>query len=110
LSSSSPGFHNYNRYGQYFKSNSNSSIDYSNFDYNNLSLVLINQQNTPLIEPLKNVRVKNTVVTFSAFFPFEKNLLNGLTIAAVTIGKGPLASAKDVADASLFAPGLIEIN
>jgi hypothetical protein len=75
-----------------------------------LSLVLINQQNTPIIEPLKNVQVKDTVVTFTALFPFEKNILNGLTIAAVTIGKGPFASAKDVADASLFAPGLIEVN
>ncbi|KAF2427840.1 hypothetical protein EJ08DRAFT_688857 [Tothia fuscella] len=62
------------------------------------------------LKPLKNVRVNNTVVTFTALFPFEENLLNSLTIAAVTIGKGLFASAIDIANASLFAPGLIEVN
>jgi hypothetical protein len=85
-------------------------MDYSKFDHNSLSLVLINQQNTPIVKPLENVRINGTVVTFDAFFPFKENLLNGLSLAAVAIGKGPFANAKDVADASLFAPGLIEVN
>lgn len=97
----------YGSYGSWYKSGSN---DYSKFDYNSLSLVYINQQNTPIVEQLKNVRVKGSVVTFTAFFPFEENLLNSLTIASVTTSKGPFAKAKDVADASLFAPGLIEVN
>jgi hypothetical protein len=110
FSSSSSGSYDgdYNKYGQYFKSGSD--MDYSKFDYSSLSLVLINQQNTPIVEPLKNVQVKGSVVSFTASFPFEENLLNSLTIAAVTIGKGPFASANDVANASLFAPGLIEVN
>ncbi|KAF2430137.1 late sexual development protein [Tothia fuscella] len=84
--------------------------DYSKYDYTKLSLVLINQQNLPIVEPLKNVQVKGSVVSFDALFPFEENSLNSLTIAAVTVGKGPFASARDVADATLFAPALIEVN
>jgi hypothetical protein len=35
--------------------------------------------------------------------------MNGLTIAAVTNGAGPFATADAVAQASIFGPGLIEI-
>lgn len=78
--------------------------------YTALSLVYINQQNLPIVEPLTNVQVQGTTVTFDALFPFDQFLMNGLTIAAVTAGAGPFASADDVAKATIFGPGLIEIN
>jgi len=85
------------------------TTDLSKFDWTTLTLQYINQQNVPIPEPLTNVRVTGTVVTFDAFFPFVENLMNGLTIGAVTVGSG-FATADQVADKTLFAPALIEIN
>lgn len=75
-----------------------------------LSLVLINGQNTPLIETVQNAQVANGVATFQANFPFTENILDGLTIAALTSSAGPFASAEDVAKATIAGPGLIEVN
>ena len=74
------------------------------------SLVYINQQNVPVVETLNNVQTNGNVVTFNANFPYDQFEMNGLTIAAVTNSTGPFASAADVAAATLFGPGLIEIN
>ncbi|TID26957.1 late sexual development protein [Venturia nashicola] len=82
----------------------------SGYDWNALSVQFINGQNTPISAPLKNIKVSGTVVTFDVFFPFTANLLNGLTIAAVTVGSGPFISANAVALQTLFGPGLIEVN
>ncbi|QDS70671.1 hypothetical protein FKW77_001237 [Venturia effusa] len=82
----------------------------SGYNWNALSVQFINGQNTPISAPLKNVKVSGTVVTFDAFFPFTANLLDGLTIAAVTVGSGPFASADAVALQTLFGPGLIEVD
>ena len=79
-------------------------------DTSSISLVYINQQNVPVVEPVKDVKTKGDTVTFKAFFPFDKFIMNGLTIAAVTNSAGPFASADEVAAATLFGPGLIEIN
>jgi len=79
-------------------------------DFAALSLVYINQQNTPIVEKLQNIHVQGNTVTFDAFFPFTENELNGLTIAAVTHSAGPFANASEVAAATIFGPGLIEIN
>jgi hypothetical protein len=92
---------------QWFKG---SSLDLTKVDYSTLSVVYINQQNLPVVEPLLNPKVSGTVVSFNAFFPFQEKLLNGLTIAAITVGSGPFASAGAVANATLFGPGLIEVN
>jgi len=89
--------------------NSESHTDYSKYDYSTLSLAYINQQNVPIVEKLQNIKVKGTVVSFDAFFPFEEDLLFGLTLAAVTINAGPFKNAGDVANNTLFAPGLIEV-
>jgi hypothetical protein len=76
-----------------------------------LSLVYINQQNTPVVETIENVTVDGTTVTFEAAFQFQKGTFgNGLTIAALTKTSGPFTSADDVAAATLFGPGLIEVN
>lgn len=75
-----------------------------------LSLVYINQQNMPIVESVQNVKTDGKMVSFMANFPYTENLLNGLTIAAVTKSKGPFMSADQVAADTLFGPGLIEIN
>ncbi len=75
-----------------------------------LSLVYINQQNTPVVESITDAQNSGGVINFSATLPYTENLMNGLTIAAVTKGSGPFASVDDVAEATLFGPGLIEIN
>ncbi|KAF2402085.1 late sexual development protein [Trichodelitschia bisporula] len=86
-----------------------STTDFSHYDWSQLTLQYINQQNVPVAEPLTNVRVSGTVITFDALFPFNEFLMNGLTIAAVTVGTG-FTSAVDVSKATLFAPALIEVN
>lgn len=75
-----------------------------------LSLVLINGQNTPLVQTVQNAQVANGVATFQANFPFVENVLDGLTIAALTSSAGPFASAEDVAKVTIAGPGLIEVN
>ena len=49
-------------------------------------------------------------VTFEAFFPYAQFELNKLTIVAVRNSSGPFATADDVARATLFGPGVIEVN
>jgi len=78
--------------------------------FSSLSLVYINQQNLPIVEKITSVSTKGDTVTFHADFPFDKFLMNGLTIAAVTKSAGPFASADAVATDTIFGPGLIEIN
>lgn len=82
----------------------------ANASTDGLSLVYINQQNVPVVEPLQNVNADSAGVTFQASFPAYTDFLEGLTIAAVTKSAGPFASADAVAAATLFGPGLIEIN
>jgi len=93
-------------------SNLNSTVanTYKNYDWTKASVAYINQLNQPVVVPITNPTTSGSVVTFSASFPYTKNLLNGLTIAAVTSSSGPFADAQGVADATLFAPGIIEIN
>jgi len=90
---------------------SKGSPDWSNFSWSNsnLYLQLINAQNLPISEPLLNVKVDGTVVSFQAEFDFTENLLNDLTIAAITVGTN-FTSAETVANATLFGPALIEVN
>lgn len=78
--------------------------------YSSLSVVYINQQNLPVVEPITNVAIEGNTVIFDAEFPFDQFLMNGLTIAAVTKTAGPFTSADAVAKDTIFGPGLIEIN
>lgn len=75
-----------------------------------LSLVLINGQQTPVVETVQNAQVSNGVATFQAQFEFSKFVADGLTIAALTSSAGPFTSAEDVAAVTIAGPGLIEIN
>jgi len=81
-----------------------------NGSVNGLSLVYINQQNLPLVEPIQNPTAHGNQVTFDATFPFTEKELNGLSIAAVVNGIGPFADVDAVALATIAGPGLIEIN
>ncbi|KAK0259793.1 hypothetical protein LTR91_024138 [Friedmanniomyces endolithicus] len=74
------------------------------------SVTFINQQNVPVTKPITNIKLAGGVATFDAFFPAETLLMNALTISAVTHGASSFASVGDVAAATLFGPGLIEIN
>ncbi|KAI7472619.1 hypothetical protein KC351_g11562 [Hortaea werneckii] len=73
-------------------------------------LTYINQQNAPFSVPLMNEKYDANQVTFTASFPGQSREMNGLTIAAITNSDGPFATPDDVADATLFGPGLIEVN
>jgi len=75
------------------------------------SITYINQQNIPINTPIKDVNMVGNMVTFTANFPYNASTFgNGLTLAAVTNSTGSFASASDVANVTVFGPGLIEVN
>lgn len=79
-------------------------------DSSDLYLTYVNQINVPVVEQLANVTMMNGTTKFTALFPYEQYEMNGLTIAAITKGKGPFANATEVANAAVAGPALIEIN
>jgi hypothetical protein len=79
----------------------------SNYDWTKVTLSWINQQNVPVSVKLENVSKQGSVVSFDANFPYDQYLMNGLSIAAITLGSGPFASAQAVADASIFGPAFV---
>jgi len=84
--------------------------NYASYNYESLlSLQYINQQDVPVEAKVSNVRFQGTVVTFDADFPASASTLNSLTIAAVVVGHN-FTTADAVAKATLFGPGLIDIN
>lgn len=98
---------------QYIDFSIETTDTYSNggSDYSGLSMVYINQQNVPVVESIQNITVDGNIVSFTAWFPFNGTTFgNGLTIAALTNSTGPFKNAGDVTAATLFGPGLIEIN
>jgi hypothetical protein len=82
-------------------------------DCSGLELVFINQQNAPLVAKVKKVDVDlhGGKVKITADFPFDQaNFGNGLTLAAVVLASGDLTTVTGVAKATVFGPGLIEVN
>ena len=79
------------------------------FQRSGMYVTYINQQNVPVSVPVENQKFENNSITFTALFPGKTNDLNGLTIAAVT-NTNALTDPDMVAEATLFGPGLIEIN
>jgi hypothetical protein len=73
-----------------------------------LSLVYINQQNVPVAEKITVTSVSNGRVHFTANFPFEENLMFGLTIATLAHGSA-FADVVAVTNATVFGPALIEV-
>ncbi|KAH7389749.1 hypothetical protein BKA66DRAFT_440030 [Pyrenochaeta sp. MPI-SDFR-AT-0127] len=80
------------------------------FQIDQLRLVYINGLNVPIVKHLDNVQHDGEKVVFEAAFPYDEFLLNGLTIAAVTVGADHFDDADAVAKATVFGPGLIEID
>jgi hypothetical protein len=78
-------------------------------DFSTLSLVYINQQNLPIVEAITVTGTSGNTVKASAYFPYSEFQMNGLTIAALAKGN-TFANAGEVAKATVFGPGLIEIN
>ncbi|RJE22891.1 sexual development protein [Aspergillus sclerotialis] len=74
-----------------------------------LSLTYINQQNLPVSVPLRIKSMANVVVA-EGVFPYNENILNGLTIAVVTTGGGSFPNVDAVAKATVFGPNLIIVN
>lgn len=78
---------------------------------NTLSLVYINQQNTPVVRQLTDAgHSQDKTTACEAEFPYDQYEMNGLTLAAVTGSPGPFANPDAVAAAALFGPALIEVN
>ena len=75
------------------------------------AIVYISGQNLPATVPISEPEYKGGVAYFTAVFPFEQGgFADGLTIAALVKGTGKFASNADVAAATEFGPGLIEIK
>lgn len=74
-------------------------------------MTYINQQNAPFSVPMTLTKNDGgAVFFFNASFPAETRKLSGLVVAAVTNGQGPFAGPEEVAAATLFGPGLIEVS
>lgn len=83
----------------------------SSLTSDDFSITYINQQNVPVTVPISNIKAsEKEKITFDALFPGQTNFLNGLTISALTKGKGPFKAIEDVVKATVAGPGLIEIN
>ncbi|KAI4717383.1 hypothetical protein E4T48_06402 [Aureobasidium sp. EXF-10727] len=74
-----------------------------------LEFVLINGQNVPIVQELKNVRQQGNKVTFDAQFLQKTDLLFGLSVGAVVRKGEALATVGEVIDATVFGPALIEV-
>jgi len=91
--------------------NAPSMSNYQNYNWEqNLALYYINQQNVPVTANVSNVNAKAApIITFDADFPASTTNFNGLTIAAIAM-PGNFTSAEQVANSTLFGPGLIDVN
>lgn len=75
------------------------------------SIVYLSGQNVPLTVAISPVTSIAGLSHFTADFPFESGFADGLTIAALVKEVGETFASNDaVAAATLYGPGLIEIN
>ena len=75
------------------------------------SIVYLTGANVPLTVAISNVSTVAGMSHFTASFPFESGFANGLTIAALVKGAGQTYKTNDaVAAATLYGPGLIEVD
>ncbi|OAL56255.1 hypothetical protein IQ07DRAFT_593799 [Pyrenochaeta sp. DS3sAY3a] len=80
------------------------------FQVDQLRLVFLNGQTVPIVKHLENVHTEGDRIYFQGQFPFDEFVMDGLTIAAVTIGSDSFDDADAVAKATIFGPGLIEVE
>jgi len=88
---------------------SGSSEMSGSYDPSELFVTYVNQQNKPISEKPRDVKIQGEKITFAAEFPFEENLLNGLTIVLLTVGEG-FGDVDSAVNATIAGPGLIEVN
>lgn len=75
------------------------------------SIVYISGQNLPVTVPISSSHSDDKGVTFlAANFPFQNGFAEGLTIAALVKGTGKFQTNDAVAAATVYGPGLIEVN
>ena len=74
------------------------------------SIVYLSGQNLPLTEPITLCGSSGSMTNFKTSFPFESGFANGLTIAALVKGTESFTSNDDVAAATVYGPGLIEVD
>lgn len=74
-----------------------------------LYVTFLTGQNLPVSQPVTNVSWDGKTIKFGAQFPFVANLMDGLSVAALTAGAG-FSTPGDVVTATLAAPGLIQVN
>ena len=75
------------------------------------SIVYLSGQNLPVTVPISAVTAVGSMYHFKASFPFASGFANGLTIAALVKGVGQSFKSNDaVAAATVYGPGLIEVN
>lgn len=77
-----------------------------NGNVSDFTISYINQQNIPVTQPIYDIQPNGNTTTFSAYFPYAENLMNGLTIAALTRGSN-FTDFQAVADKTVAGPGLI---
>ena len=74
-------------------------------------IVYLSGQNLPLAVPITDVKWDGGKSTFKAELPFQAGFAKGLTIAALVKGSGvKFASINEVADKTIYGPGIIEID
>ncbi|KAH6659180.1 late sexual development protein [Truncatella angustata] len=74
-----------------------------------LFITYLTGQQIPISEPISNVQGFGSMISFEAKFPYAGNIMEGLSIAALT-NSSKFADADDVPANTLAAPGLIEVN
>ncbi|KAI0397750.1 sexual development protein [Xylariaceae sp. FL0594] len=81
----------------------------ASLDYSKLYVTYLVGQQLPISEPIANPYFQDGVLTFDALFPFEGNVMDGLTIAALT-NASYFPDADSVVANTLAAPGLIDVD
>jgi hypothetical protein len=74
------------------------------------SMVYISGQNIPVTVPISAINAKSGLSHFTASFPFDLGFAKGLTVAAIVKGAGPYANIAEVAAATVFGPGIINVE
>ncbi|KAG8169049.1 hypothetical protein KVR01_001798 [Diaporthe batatas] len=74
-----------------------------------LFVTYLTGQNLPVSQPVTNVSWNGEAIKFEAQFPFVANIMDGLSVAALTT-RADFSTPGDVVTATLAAPGLIQVN
>ncbi|KAI4602385.1 hypothetical protein KJ359_009627 [Pestalotiopsis sp. 9143b] len=88
---------------------SGSGVTVGSVSEENLFITYLTGQQLPVSVPISNVQGFGDTITFEAEFPYTENVMDGLSIAALTKASN-FADADDIAAETLAAPGLIQVN